>query len=154
MNSKPRSSLTNLVSALAVALSLVFVGFEIRQNTVAQQSSTIEGVFSQRNDFNLATLTDDGMVSLLRRLYEGATSAEFTPDEIQKGRLWLVTFLRIIESAERQVAIGVLERSQVLDTFESIRPVAALPFFQEQWPTLRRNFAPDFISYLEAEIVQ
>ena len=105
VNSKTGSSLTNLVSALAVALSLVFVGFEIRQNTVAQQSATLEGIFSQRNDFTLATLADDGMVSLLRRLNEGAAAAELTADEVQKGRIWLLTFLRILESAERQVGI-------------------------------------------------
>ncbi len=57
-------------------------------------------------------------------------------------------------SAERQVGIGVLEREEVLNTFESIRPIASLPFFQEQWPTLKRSFAPDYVSYVEAEIMR
>ena len=85
MNSKKGSSLANLASALAVALSLVFVGFEIRQNTVAQQSATLEGVFSQRNDFNLATLADDGMVSLA---YDPGIAAVFSMGEITDVDLW------------------------------------------------------------------
>ena len=48
----------------------------------------------------------------------------------------------------------MLERDDVLNTFVSIRPIASLPFFREQWPTLQGNFAPDFVSFVEAAIVQ
>lgn len=127
---------------------------EIRQGTVAQ-SATIEGIFSQRIELSIATTMDDGTINLLRRLNDGATADEFTPDEVQKGRMWILTCLRIIESAERQTRLGALDPQEVLNTFSSTSNVAtSWPFFMEAWPTLQGNFAPDFISYVESQIMQ
>jgi len=134
-----------------VTLSLVFVGYQIRQNTAAQTSATIEGIANQRVEFNVATWTDSEMPHLVRRFNEGAVSAEFTADEVQKGRLWLLTYLRIVEAAYRQVRVGVIGEDQTLRTFSS--SIFAWPFFGEQWPILQQNFEPGFVSFFEAEFL-
>ena len=145
---KARLSLPNLLSAIAVALSLIFVGFEIRQNTAAQRSATIEGIANQRIALMNATWTDDRMPRLLRRLREGALAADFTPDEIQRARLWYVTYLRIQESAYYQRAVGVIG----VDDYNVSGPVMRFPFLREQWPTLQENFKQGFVDFLETKV--
>ena len=133
---------------LAVVASLVFVGFEIRQNTAAQRSAAIEGIANQRVEFNTAIWTDDRMPGLLRRLREGAVAADLTPDDVQRIRVWYMTYLRIQESAYRQVAVGVIGK----DDYNVSGPILTFPFLREQWPTLQLNFEQDFIDFLEAEV--
>ena len=146
---KARISVPNLLSATAVVLSLLFVGFEIRQNTAAQRSATIEGIASQRIEFNTATWSDDRMPGLLRRLRQGAVSADFTPDETEKQlRTWCITYLRIQESAHRQVVVGVIGE----DDYNISGPLFGFPFLKEQWPTLQLNFEQAFIDFLETKV--
>jgi hypothetical protein len=144
---RARISIPTLLSAIAVALSLIFVGFEIRQNTAAQRSGTIEGIAGQRIEFNIATWTDDQMPGLLRRLREGAVAADFTPDDVQKIRVWYITYLRIQESAYRQVAVGVIGE----DDYNISGPIHEFAFLKEQWPTLQLNFEQGFIDFMEAK---
>jgi hypothetical protein len=98
-----RTGLRDAVAATGVILSLLFVGYEIRQNTAAQQSSTIEGLLDQRVELTIAAWTDSDMTRVIRRLREGALGADLTPDDLQRGRLFLITYARILEGAWRQV---------------------------------------------------
>ena len=147
---KARVSIPSLLSAVAVVISLTFVGFEVRQNTAAQQSAMIEGITSQRVEFNIASFTDDRIPDLVLRARKGALPADFTPVENQALRLWFVTYLRIVESAHRQVGVGVIGED-ALNTFAS--PILAWPFFTEAWPTLQLSFEPSFIEFLETEFI-
>jgi len=147
---KSRISIPNLLSAIAVALSLIFVGFEIRQNTAAQRSATIEGIANQRIELLNATWTHDWMPGLLRRLREGALAADFTPDETTRARLWYVTYLRIQESAYRQVVVGVIGE----DDYNISGPILGFPFLKEQWPTLQLNFERGFIDFIEEKALR
>ena len=140
----------NLLSATAVALSLTFVGFEIRQNTAAQQSAAIEGITSQRVEFYIASFTDDRIPDLVLRVREGAVAADFSPVETQTLRLWFVAYLRIVESAHRQVGVGVIGED-ALNTFAS--PILGWALFTEQWPTLQLSFEPGFIEFIETEFI-
>ena len=148
---KARISIPNLLSAVAVALSLIFVGFEIRQNTDAQRSAAIAAIADQRIQLNTATWMDDRMPGLILRLREGAVAADFTPDETARVRLWLITYLRIQESANRQVVVGVIGEDDY-NAFSN--PIFGWPFLREQWPTLQANFEQGFINFLDTEVFQ
>jgi len=62
--------------------------------------------------------------------------------------VWYMTYLRIQESAYRQVAVGVIGK----DDYNVSGPILTFPFLREQWPTLQLNFEQDFIDFLEAEV--
>ncbi len=147
---KARVSIPSLLSAVAVVISLTFVGFEIRQNTAAQQSAMIEGITSQRVEFNIASFADDRIPDLVLRAREGAVAADFSPVETQTLRLWFIAYLRIVESAHRQIGVGVIGED-ALNTFAST--ILGWPLFTEQWPTLQLSFEPGFIEFLEPEFI-
>jgi hypothetical protein len=53
------------LSALAVTLSLMFVGLEIRQSTSAMRSATMKAISDTSSDLLAQLSTDDGLASLL-----------------------------------------------------------------------------------------
>ncbi len=110
----------------------------------------IEGITSQRVEFNIASFTDDRIPDLVLRAREGAVAADFSPVETQTLRLWFVAYLRIVESAHRQVGVGVIGED-ALNTFAS--PILGWALFTEQWPTLQLSFEPGFIEFLETEFI-
>lgn len=134
------------IAAVGVILSLLFVGYEIRQNTSAQRSATLEGIANQRTEFNLAIWTDDRMPGLLLKLRNGALAADFTEEETQRLRVLYVHYLRIFEGAYRQVGVGVIEPDDA--SFFSAA------FLEEQWPTLRAGFEPAFAQFIQEEFLR
>ena len=119
---------------------LIFVGYEIRQNTQAQQSATLEGIANQRIQLNLTTLTDDRMLGLMSRLRAGEIGTDFTLEETQAARLFFVTYLRIVEGANRQVDLQVISREDLGTLFSS--SIFSYAFLREHWPSLQANFEP------------
>ncbi len=146
---KTRVSIPNLLSAAAVLAGLIFVGYEIRLNTIAQRAAAIDGIAMQRVELNVATITDDRLPGLLRRIREGALEADLTTDEQARVRIYYVTFLRIQENAERLIRLGVMERE---DYNSSSNPLFGFEFLHEQWPTLKLNFEQRFGGFLETEV--
>jgi len=146
---KSRVSIPNLLSAAAVLAGLIFVGYEIRQNTIAQRAAAIDGIAMQRVELNIATMTDDRLPGLLNRIVEGALAADFTPEEATRTRVYYITFLRIQESAERLIRVGVMRRE---DYNVSSNPLFGFPFLHEQWPRIQPYFEQDFIDFLETEV--
>ena len=144
-----RKGLRDAFAATGVILSLLFVGYEIRQNTAAQQSATIEGLLDQRVELTIAAWTDSDMTRVVRLLREGALGEDLTPDDLQRGRLFLITYIRILEGAWRQVSLGVVD-DETYDFF-SRGGVQAWPFFHEQWPSLTGSFDPRFVEFLGTE---
>ena len=146
---KTRVSIPNLFSTAAVLAGLIFVGYEIRQNTDTQRAAAIEGIAMQRVELNIATITDDRLPGLLDRIVEGALAADFTREEATRIRVYYVTFLRIQESAERLIRVGVMRRE---DYNASSNPLFGFPFLHEQWPRLQLYFEQDFVDFLETEV--
>jgi len=146
---KSRVSIPNLLSAAAVLAGLIFVGYEIRQNTIAQRAAAIDGIAMQRVELNIATMTDDRLPGLLGRVLEGALAADFTAEEATRLRVYYITFLRIQESAERLIRVGVMRRENYN---VSSNPLFGFPFLHEQWPRIQLYFEQDFIDFLETEV--
>ena len=67
--------------ALGVVASLVFVGFEIRQNTAAIRGAAIQGMSAESIEYLTAFATDERIPDLVRRTVEGALPEDFLPEE-------------------------------------------------------------------------
>jgi len=139
------------VGLLLVVASMVFVGWEIRQNTTAVESATRQGLSEQLTDINLAVLTDEQMPSILLRLRSGALSTDFTGEENQRARLFYFTYIRLINNAYQQVELGVLDEqlyAQLPGGFWSY------PYIDAEWPSMSSSFEPSFGEFFEREFLR
>ncbi len=93
----------------AVVVSLVFVGLEVRQNTVAVRSATQQAIADQANELNIAMATDAQLSELTARMMRGATDAELTPGESWQLSMAVTAGLRRVENIYLQVQNGVLD---------------------------------------------
>ena len=66
-NGRNRISAKEFVAATAVILSLVFVGLEIRQNTLAVRSSTLQALSDSHRDLVLGSILSQEHSALISR---------------------------------------------------------------------------------------
>lgn len=69
--------LVELVGAGAVLLGLIFVGFELRQNTNAVQASTLQGIIDLSTNYLIETSLDEDFIRLLSK-------AQAEPDQLDE----------------------------------------------------------------------
>ena len=84
----------------------------------------------------------------LSGLPSSSSCGYFTTEQTQRLRLYLVTYLRIVEGAYRQSVLGVIEQDHYIFTSR----IFSWAFLTDQWPTLQLNFEQSFVEFLETQI--
>ena len=91
--------ISEIVGAIALVASLIFVGIQISQNTEATRISNSQTALNSWNDITLAMTTDD---ALQRRQYDGTYPElravfEYDPD-LARMQSWLFAGVKAVES--------------------------------------------------------
>ena len=137
------------VGFLAVVASLVFVGWEIRQNTAVARAAAAQAFTQQIIDHN-AILVAEGYPALNTRMAEGELRADFNSDDQMRIDVTAMSTLRIWESLFRGVQVGIVDE-ELLNPLGGAGPSPFdYPYFIESWPFYRGGFTEDFASYFEA----
>ncbi len=141
-------NLIEVLGLIAVAVSLVFVGLEVRQNTIAGRAAAYQEHGSHLSNQWLALAQDPA----LTRLYLADEDNWHELTEIEKAQLtyvWIVSF-RNYETILLQVEEGLLDQDAMDrlgwgDAFE--------PNYQAQmlWPSISRYLNPYLREHLEAK---
>lgn len=134
---------------IAVVASLGFVGFEIRQNTAAVESTAFQSL-SELLHHSTSLLAADPGPALTLRLRNGALPDDFTPEEDQWVRLVYFQYIGVLQAAYRQVQVGVLDED-VFDVFWS--GLLSLDYIAEAWPSMRYSYDPEFADFFEELLV-
>ena len=144
---------TQVLSALAVTLSLVFVGLEIRQNTSAMRGATLQAISDASSDLLTDLATDNQLASLQAEVFfNRAMRADFEPGEWVQLAAWAQAFVRQLENTYLQHQEGIVSDA-VFDTYTWGDPLLRTAFFAEWWEVLAEDLvSPDFKSFLESQI--
>jgi len=134
---------------IAVVASLGFVGFEIRQNTAAVESTAFQSLSELRHQ-STAQLAEGRGPELTLRLRDGALPDDFTPEEDQWVRLMYYQNINILQAAYRQVQVGALDED-VFDVFWT--GLLNLDYIAEAWPSMRYSYDPEFADFFEELLV-
>ncbi len=137
-----------VLAAIGVILSLLFVGYEIRQNTRVAKAATIQNMADQGIAIALAWSLDDEASELLGRVNDGELPDQFTERERARLRLMYLTALRGAEGRYRQMLLGLVEETDMMGGSSALYRA---PYLAEQWPQLRPALAADFAAWFETE---
>ena len=140
------SDLSQIVSAAAVVASLIYVGFEIRQNTEASRAATRQSIAETDFEYVGATL-DPAMLVAAEAKAEGGV--ELTPTErfILRERQHLN--FRIFENAHYQYRAGLLDE----ETWLRYRWIIARQLrLNEAAIAMWERFGPSFDESFKAEV--
>jgi hypothetical protein len=146
------ASIGTLVSGVAVVISLIYLGLQIRQNTRHQRASMQQGRSARMVDIMLRSAEPDMVQTILRGR---AGDPDMSPLELE-------TFLRATTAFFLSFEDGfVLRRSGMLDDTTIAGDDAALknhilpwPGYRTAWDMLKSGMQPDFRDYVDSLAVQ
>lgn len=147
-----RPSVTQVLSSLGVVLSLLFVGYEIRQNTLATRGATMTALSDARASLLANYSLDEGLAALIARVFEGATRNDFTHAEFIQLDMSTQAVVRQLENTYVQHREGLVS-NVVFETYGWRDGLYGTPFFAEWWDDLaEETLSPEFRAFFEAQI--
>ena len=135
---------------VAVVAGLVFVGMEIRQNTVVARMTASQVFTQQLIDLHQFVVTDL-YAPLNSRIKAGELREDFTADELLRIDVTLMNLLRIWESLYRSVQAGVTDPEMIDGLRDGPGPFFN-DYFRESWPFYRGTFTEDFAAFVEGSL--
>ena len=142
-----------VLSALAVTLSLLFVGLEVRQNTKAMRGATIQAISDGSSDLLARLSTDERLSDLLAQvIFDGSTEEDFEPGEYIQLAAFTQSFVRQLENTYLQNREGIV-LDEVFNTYTWGDPLLRTAWFAEWWEVLAEDLVgSDFKGFLESRV--
>jgi hypothetical protein len=155
--SQIRGNVKEVAAAVGVILSLVFVGYEIRQNTQVSRASAVQSITEQIVQWQTAAAQNDDWIRIITFLTNGGTHSELSPEDRQRYT-WVVTSTeRFMEARFVQVQLGIIREEDLMsgggaanrDWFQS-------QHFLDNWAARdqSRRWSPEFIDFMETAILE
>lgn len=140
------STLGELVGAVAVVVSLVYLSRQIRQSNQLARAEASRTPTSDLNMLNASFGVNPAFQAALRKAIEGAERQEFGPEDRVLLDLYFVSVTNIYEQLTREVREGILGE-QALDF--GGKGLFELPFYRTSWPILKPFLSSPFTEEFE-----
>ena len=147
------STWVEIVATIGVILSLLFVGYEIRQNTSLARRQARQELAAPNQEW-LLTLGQDAEYEALWNSWLPRSDATLT--EAQERRAWYVMtmHLRRLENVYFQYREGLVDESALQSYGFAAVGIFHTSAFRDYWidQDTRAGFDPDFVAFLERRI--
>jgi hypothetical protein len=145
MNWSAIGAAAELLSALGVLVTLLYLARQIRLNTKEVRDSAVQAIQEQNIAFLDSDLhTDIGFI--YDRTFAGETT---TPSEKAKLRIWFVRNLKLYELVYLQHRMARID-DDIFRTYETrLRREMESTLATEHWPRARALFVPDFVDHVD-----
>jgi hypothetical protein len=148
-----------IIGAIAVLVSLIFVGLQVRQSAAQTQKSNVLA----RADMNERAMRTFGDTAIELARIEGLASAfrkvmreqsEITVEEQAMVFIFFNVWLLRHRTAFLSVSEGLIDAQVIVDFDNTTRWYLTAPLFKNEWKHARRNglFTGDFVSHVEGLI--
>jgi hypothetical protein len=144
--------IAQVLSSLAVVLGLVFVGYELRQNTAMMRGSTMQAISDKYVDY-VTTLLDPIPADLMRRVHSGDMTEDFTPLENTQITIMFNAFVQMLENSFLQHREGLVSEA-VFESYGWTWGMLQTARFEEYWRNRSSPHvaSPDFVEFFEARV--
>lgn len=146
------SALAQAVSALAVVLGLVFVGYELRQNTRMMRGSTMQAISDKYVDY-VTGMVDPARADLLRRIHLNETTEDFSSVENTQITIMFNAFVQMLENSYLQHREGMVSDA-VFESYGWTWGMLQTARFEEYWRNRSSPHvaSPEFVEFFEAQV--
>ncbi len=145
------------LAALGVIVSLLFVGYEIRQNTNVARATAVQATADQILQWQTETALDPDWIRIITFLREGNGGYDDLSPEDRQRYGWIVSStVRITENRYRQMQLGVISLEDLgahggVSNINWYRSDHFLAWWGSRDQTL--SWAPDFVEFFETEVL-
>ena len=147
MNLQVLVALAEIVSALAVVLTLVVLIMSIRQNTKSQKALVVDSLAAEITSINVPAMESPALGSALSKATADWSSA--TREERIIAHYFLFSLFKLLENAWYQQKTGVLDRAHWLGWESLLRKYYhAEGVRRVWWPSRKHAYSPEFQRFL------
>jgi hypothetical protein len=146
-----------VITAAGVVGSLLFVGFEIRENTRTVRGATIQAIADQSFQYNTELVQDEDWMRLMAMVWEDTISVSTLRPEDRVRLSWgLVASTRIMENRYRQVQLGILGEEALGQLGGATNQNwYGSRMFREWWMSANpeARWSADFVAFMERDVI-
>jgi len=150
--SERRKVIQQGLAALGVVFSLLFVGYEIRQNTAAVRGATMQSMSDAHSEFMLAMSLDQDFADVVLRVFSGASTQDLAPHETLQMNMNLVGWVGMLENTYLQHRLGLVS-DVVFESYGWNNAIHQTTYFGTWWTGSSLLFvSPEFKSFFESRV--
>lgn len=152
MTIQEMGALGEVIGAIAIIITLIFLALQIRQNTKAVILNTGHAITEEfRSMFELIAANGE-----LAELINKSANTDVNITGADKARYWAYTsnFIYAFENAYFQSAQGALDSNKWAGMKRMVTDYAHLPGFQEYWPSRKHWYSDTFQHFMESDILR
>lgn len=142
------SSISQAISSVAVVASLVFVGVQLRRNTMATRAASHHSITEALNHLNLVWARDEQLARIW--LAGGKNREALTPEDRWRYDSVLRAYFHVCETMYTQAELGAGDSGIVAAEEAGIRFVFGMQGAREWWLENPFGFSPEFRRYIDA----
>ena len=142
-------NLGELIGSIALLISLIYVGIEIRKNTDTARTSTYQSIVSDFGSLNQTIISTPGMSALVVKAQEDFDSLS-EDEKAQISQLFFFLY-HSFENMYYQARKGYLEDDVWLGWKRLILTYHQRPGHRSWWNLRRHVFSESFANFLETE---
>jgi hypothetical protein len=146
MNIAEISQISESLASVAVVVSLIFVGYQIRQNTRATRAASHHAVSEALNRVNLLWARNSEM----SRIWLAGMSdrGALTPEERWRFDSTVRAYLHVCETMYMQADLGAGDLGIVAAEVNGIKSIFSSEGVKEWWAENPFGFSPEFRDYV------
>jgi len=150
MNWDAVGAVGEVVGAAAVVVSLIYVGFQIRQNTSSAQAATFQSYVENAMGWMASVYEDAELCDLWRRGNEDLDS--LNANDKDRYSFLQLAFFRMFENVYLQVQKGFVKHEQWEGLRESYLMLIDAPGLQQWWRDNARRYSNSFREFVDSEL--
>ena len=138
-------SIGELVSSVAVLITLIYLAIQVKQNTVMMRNAASQSTASAGREVALATMASPEMAKIFVKLSAGE---ELNPEEQIHRLMWCQATLRALESYYMHWKSGLVD-----DEFWATRKNGATSILgtltEEIWASVKSQYDTGFVDFVD-----
>lgn len=151
MNWDAVGAVAEVIGAVAVVVTLIYLAIQIRQNTNAVRLQTGHNISEEYRDIFAIISQNEGLADLIHRAaldHESISGAD-------KARYYALNsnFVRAVENAFVQWNENALDHRHWSGMKRMLSDYTRLPAFQEYWANRKHWFSDEFQAFMDDEIL-
>lgn len=139
-----------IIGAIAVLLSLIYLGFQIRQNTKSLKSSSYQAAIASMSELSHLSAANEHTARVLRITLFGDLD-ELSEDELTMSTSYLTGLFRNFENFYYQHESGAMEDHLWEGMRNSMVGYYNLSNVQQWWSMRKMIYSREFSSFLESQ---
>ena len=136
-----------IIGAIAIVSSLLFVGIQIRQNSLISEVNAYQELIAQISLSNTLKIENPQFAALNQRFIAGGQPQ--SDSEYGQLESFLYMTYRHGDLAYRQYENGLIDEISLLSVLAPVRGYSNTEMGQNLWSFLSQNLNPDYVEYVE-----